>query len=309
MCEANLTRWENLNAILSWCKSVVGPCAIVTKDARFHNRSSVFRLQAQEKSFYLKIHQLASFWEAEVHGYEQWAAAFVNFAPRLIAVHEQEPMAILCSEIPGSKMVDMQLNPRQEMEAWRSAGQALLGLHEYARGAFFGPCRRDGSSSNEPVFDPVSYLAGEFKRLCESGWRAGLLSERESTIILAVQGRLDVFENERPVPCHRDYGPDNWLVTPNGTWSGLLDFEFSHWDVRVTDFSRYPNWEWIHRPELLEAFFEGYGRKLNFREQEQCLVSRTLYALGAVVWGNENAFYGFEAEGREALEFIGNLLG
>ena len=94
------------------------------------------------------------------------------------------------------------------------------------------------------------------------------------------------------------------MVSPNGEWAGVIDFEFAQWDVRVTDFSRYPNWEWMHRPELLQAFFQGYGRPLAEIEEKQCWVTRTLYALGAITWGNENAFYGFEAEGRQALEYI-----
>ena len=111
------------------------------------------------------------------------------------------------------------------------------------------------------------------------------------------------------MPCHRDYGPDNWLVTQEGRWGGVVDFEFAHWDVRVADFSRYPNWEWIERPELLDAFFEGYGRFLTPKEEQQCLVARTQYALGAVIWGRANAYHGFEAEGRRAIEHIGSLLG
>ena len=298
----------DLNLILDWCNSILGPIEIQSTDIRHHQRTVVLRLKVQDHFFYLKLHQLASYWGAEVHGYEQWAAAFDKFAPRLIAVHETDPLALLVREIPGRIMLDAQLTPKQELDAWHAAGQALVGLHEFAEGTFFGVCQRDGSSSGESIFDPVTFLEAEFERLCESGWNAGILSERESATIQAVQDKLAVFENETPVPCHRDYGPDNWLVIPDGTWSGTIDFEFSQWDVRVTDFSRYPNWEWINRPELLRAFFEGYGRSLTSQEQEQCLVTRGLYALGAVVWGHENAFYGFEAEGRQALEFIGNLL-
>jgi len=299
----------HLNLILEWCSSIIGPCEIKTKDRSLHQRSSVLRLQAKDKSFYLKLHKDPFYWAAEIHAYEQWVAAFGSLAPRLVALHEQEPLAVLITELPGRKMMGVQLTPHQERVAWHSAGEALLRLHTYAVGTFFGPCRRDGSCLDEPVSDPVAYLEAEFERLVASGRRANLLTQREAALVQAVRSDLGIFAGQRPVPCHRDYGPDNWLVTPEGTWAGLIDFEFSRWDLRMTDFSRYPNWEWMHRPDLLSAFFEGYGRSLTLAEQEQCLVTRTLYALGAVVWGNEYAFYGFEAEGRQALEHIAGLRG
>jgi hypothetical protein len=77
--------------------------------------------------------------------------------------------------------------------------------------------------------------------------------------------------------------------------------------VRVTEFSRYPDWEWIHRPDLVEALLEGYGRSLTPTEEQQCLVARAQYALGAITWGMEEAYYGFVAEGRQALKHLASL--
>ena len=88
----------------------------------------------------------------------------------------------------------------------------------------------------------------------------------------------------------------------------MIDFEFAYWDVRVADFSRDPDWGWIHRPDLVEAFFQGYGRSLTPREEQQLLVARADYALSAILWGRDNAFFGFEREGREALAHLAPLL-
>jgi Ser/Thr protein kinase RdoA (MazF antagonist) len=116
------------------------------------------------------------------------------------------------------------------------------------------------------------------------------------------------FDGERPVPCHRDYCAANWLVRPDGTWAGIIDFEFAHWDVRVADFARDPHWNWIHRPDLIDAFFEGYGRSLTPAEEQQLLVARAEYALSAIVWGRDHAFHGFEWEGRVSLAHLASLL-
>jgi thiamine kinase-like enzyme len=38
---------------------------------------------------------------------------------------------------------------------------------------------------------------------------------------------ITAFEGEPAVPCHRDDGPANWLVTDDGHWAGVIDFEFA----------------------------------------------------------------------------------
>ncbi|MCB0047982.1 MAG: hypothetical protein KDE24_00345, partial [Caldilinea sp.] len=70
----------------------------------------------------------------------------------------------------------------------------------------------------------------------------------------------------------------------------------------VTDFARLPGWEWMARPDLFDAFVAGYGRAFAPRELIQLRVARVLYALGAIVWGNEYNYFGFAAEGRQALQ-------
>ena len=42
-------------------------------------------------------------------------------------------------------------------------------------------------------------------------------------------------------------------------------------------------------------------------EEQQCLVARAQYALSAITWGMEEAYYGFVAEGREALKLLAGV--
>ena len=298
-----------MKEILGWCASVVGPCEVVSGDMRFHGRTTVCRLQTSSGGCYVKAYLEKSFWEAEVHGYEQWAPAFGGFFPELLAVRESEPLALLVSELPGKIMEQVQLPAERERMVWRAAGRALAGLHEFAVGECFGPCGRDGACVGAPVTDATEYISTALQRQTDAGTRAGYLNDDELAVIRAAQDLAPVFAGERPVPCHRDYGPANWLVTDDGVWVGAIDFEFAYWDVRVADFSRYPDWEWIERPDLLEAFFDGYGRPLTSEEEQQRLVAHTEYALGAIVWGREHAFHGFAEEGRRALKHLARLLG
>lgn len=299
---------SEVNEILDWCTSVVGPCEVVSGDARFHGRTMVCQLRTASGHCYLKVHRQRPSWEAEVHGYEQWAPALDGLVPRLLAVREEEPLALLVSELPGRIMEQMQLPVRRERMVWRAAGRALAGLHSFAVGRCFGPCARDGSCIGIPVDDARAYMSAELERWTESGLRTGCINDEELAVIRAAQRLIPAFAGERPTPCHRDYCPANWLVSDDGNWAGVIDFELAHWDVRVADFSRYPDWEWIRRPDLLEALFDGYGRPLTAEEEQQSLVTRTRYALSAIVWGTEHSFHGFAEEGRQAFNHLADLL-
>jgi Phosphotransferase enzyme family len=300
-----------LEEVLGWCASVLGPVEVVSDDTRDHpgKRVSACRLRAASGEYYLKLHQDPVHWNYETHGYEQWAPAFGVFAPRLLAVREETPLALLISGLPGMILDEVKLPPAQERTVWRAAGQALTALHGLAVGDYFGPCRRDGAPAGTPITEARAYISAEFENWLERGRRISSLTDDELAIVSAVRNLIPAFAGERPVPCHRDYGPANWLVTADGAWAGVIDFEFAYWEVRVADFTRYPNWEWLNRPDLIDAFFEAYGRAFTPEEEQQRLVGHTLYALGALVWGQESAYYGFAAEGRQALRRLGELLG
>ena len=302
-----------MEPILQWCASLVGPCQVASGDQRPDARSSTVRLWTPKGACYLKLHQDRACWEREVHGYERWAPAFGAFAPPLLGVHEAEPLALLLGELPGAILEGQRLPADLERAAWRRAGQMLAGLHAAAgqpaaaEGAFFGPCGRDGLPTGPPIRDAVAYVETELEREIDAAICAGYLTDMERAVLRAAQRLAPAFAGERPVPCHRDYCPYNWLVTEEGEWAGVIDFEFAHWDVRVVEFSRYPDWEWMHRPDLVEALLEGYGRPLTPREEEQCLVTRAQYALGAITWGMEASYLGFVEEGRQALKHLAGL--
>jgi Ser/Thr protein kinase RdoA (MazF antagonist) len=247
-------------------------------------------------------------WEREVHGYEQWAPVFGPHAPPLLAVRDEPPLALLIGELEGEVLENVQLPVDQERAAWRTAGQMLTRLHALPSGTLFGPCDRDGAPLGKATSDAVAYVAGDLAREIELATRDGLIDAVERATLEAALDQVDVFAGERPVACHRDYNPYNWLVTPDGAWAGVIDFEFAHWDVRVAEFSRYPDWERIERPDLVEALLEGYGRPLTPREEQQCLVSRAQYALSAITWGTGASYHGFVAEGRRALVHLRGLL-
>lgn len=301
---------EQTQEILRWCESALGPSEVVSDHSRVHagNRVSVHRLRAPSGYCYVKTYRNQSQWENEVHGYEQWAPAFGDSAPRLLAVRDQEPLALVIGELPGKVLEDVQLSVSQEHAVWRAAGRALVKLHDLAVGEYFGPCRRDGSCAGTPIYDATAHVVANLEDRVERGTRAGYLTSDEQAIVRRVRGLIAAFEGERPIPCHRDYCPANWLVAGDGAWTGVIDFEFASWDVRVSDFTRYPGWDWMGRPDKVDAFFDGYGRPFTSDEEQQRLVAYAQYAVDAIVWGIDNSYHGFAEEGRRALERLGELL-
>jgi Ser/Thr protein kinase RdoA (MazF antagonist) len=292
-----------MDAALRWCAEILGPCEVLSDHSREHpgQRASITRLRSPAGDFILKTIPDPAHWASEVHGYEQWAGAFGANAPSLIAVRESEPRAVLLSALPGRVLEELQLADAQQCNIWREAGKALAALHNLAHGEFFGPVRRDGSCAGERIERAEDYTAAELDHWTMRGRRIHCLAADELKTVDAARERIAVFVGEPATACHRDYCPANWLVTESGAWSGVIDFEFSYWDVRAADFTRYPNWEWIDHPQRVAAFFEGYGRELTPREEAQRRICHVQYALAAVVWGMENAYFGFAAEGRRAL--------
>jgi Ser/Thr protein kinase RdoA (MazF antagonist) len=301
---------QTLEQVIAWCASVLGPIQVLSDDSKDHPglRAGACRIRTARGPAYLKIHRDPSHWNSEVHAYERWAPAFGPHAPRLLAVRAVEPLALVITELPGRILESVRLAPVQERAVWRSAGQALAGLHAGTRGTFFGPCLRDGSCGAGPVTDPCEYVRADFANLLGRAAPLGCLDAGEHRLIQAAMQRIPAFTGELPIPCHRDYCAANWLVSDGGEWTGVIDFEFSRWDLRVSDFARDPDWNWVRRPDLVEALFTGYSRGLTAQEEEQRMISCAQYALTAIVWGMENAYHGFAEEGRQALRWLSERL-
>lgn len=297
-----------MRSLLAWCARQIGPCTPDAADARFHGRATVMGIRRGADRFFLKIHAELDAFEAEIHAYTHWTQAMAPHAPALIAVREHRPLALLLAALPGLPLEQAGLPMALQERVWETAGRVLCRLHEHAQGRFFGACRQDGRAAGPEVVDAVAYVSFELERDLRVAVDRGYLSDHERGILERAQRLLPAFAHERPVPCHRDYCPVNWIVSPSGEWAGVIDWEFSRWDVRVSDFARYPDWQWITQPNLVVALMRGYGRALTPQEERQLLVARAVYALGAIVWGHQASFHGFVREGQEALQHLDGLL-
>ena len=147
---------------------------------------------------------------------------------------------------------------------------------------------------------------GHGKRACFfAGLHVALLVRRTCTLAHDVlQNAHAAFDNEPPVLCHRDFGPRNSLVdAQTGAWVGIIDFEHTRRDVRVSDFARFYEGAFLTRPDLETAFWNGYGPWPDTAERfaAQLRLCRIVQALTQIKWARTHADDNFEAQGRAAL--------
>jgi hypothetical protein len=66
--------------------------------------------------------------------------------------------------------------------------------------------------------------------------------------------------------------------------------------------------EWVDRPELADAFFDGYGRRLSDDETALLTYRGALQAMGTVIWAREHGDPGFEQHGWRVLDRVRRTL-
>jgi thiamine kinase-like enzyme len=112
----------------------------------------------------------------------------------------------------------------------------------------------------------------------------------------------EVFAGDRPVPSHGDYQPHNWLVSIDGDWCGVIDFEYAPWDLRFSDLGYWWDRNFFQCPDLKDAFLAGYGHACTKQEQTQLDVIRVLSGVGRILWGCQYSDVATEELGRHMLE-------
>ncbi|MCB0135906.1 MAG: hypothetical protein KDD75_12435, partial [Caldilineaceae bacterium] len=73
-----------LREALAWCVAQLGPCRLGADASNAHPdaRATLARLHTPHGICFLKVHRDAAHWAGEVHAYEQWSAAFGDYAPQ-----------------------------------------------------------------------------------------------------------------------------------------------------------------------------------------------------------------------------------
>ncbi|MBC7807672.1 MAG: phosphotransferase, partial [Akkermansiaceae bacterium] len=94
----------------------------------------------------------------------------------------------------------------------------------------------------------------------------------------------------------------NWMTDTNGQLTAVIDFEHARWDVRAADLNRWWDTDFVEKPRLAGAFFDGYrGGNPDKTLWAQIQALRLLGAAGGVVWATRVGDAPFARTNREAL--------
>jgi Ser/Thr protein kinase RdoA (MazF antagonist) len=252
--------------------------------------SSVLRVR--DKSgviWFLKQHGERARYRAELAAYRKWVAALGDAAPRLHAA-DSSLQAMILSAAPGepvswpaTEVTGPAADRSAERNVQREAGRILRRLH--------------GAEPAMPWPDFAAVKTEQFDRLKSSA--AALLRPRELDRAGAKIAALADVPAPAQVPCHHDYTPRNWLVR-NGALH-VIDFEWCGLDARVADFARLHLGIWASRPDLQEAFLDGYGQELSPADHEVLRGCAVLTAVWLLVKAHETRQPSFEEASRIAL--------
>src|SRR5690606_690708 len=122
----------------------------------------------------------------------------------------------------------------------------------------------------------------------------------DADTVRRVEGVLaswDVARATVVVPTHGDYHPRNWLVDRGRV--SVIDFGRAAWRPPETDLARLAAQQWRARPDLEEAFLEGYGD--DPREEATWALVQLSEAVGTAAWAYQVGDERFEEQGHRML--------
>lgn len=260
-----------------YAERVLGPCRVEQDTSWEHGASCVLRVRdANGLGWYAKRHRRVEHHTREVAAYRRWVPVWGTRAPSLRA-YDPALAALVVSEVPGVATAGDDVDVQQQ------AGTLLRRFH----GAEALP-RWSGFAADK---------LAELER-----WESradGLLDRREWDFARAQVCALEGIPDPPRVPCHLDFSPRNWLVDSGRVY--VVDFELAGPEVWVNDLSRLFFGVWRQRPELREAFLDGYGRTPDEEDLAILLGSYALTAVWMRIWARAHGETAFEAALRDNL--------
>jgi Ser/Thr protein kinase RdoA (MazF antagonist) len=241
-------------SLLAICRRLLDPDAQAVVLHPGHNGTAVLRAKTAAGEVIVKVHRSPERHRQEVDAYQHWAPVLRGRAPQLLAVND-DPPAIVVTALNGHSLASICLNPSQEVEAHRQAGKVLRLLHHAA------PPR------TQP--EMTAWLAGrgeQWLTLAED-----ILSTTRRREIRTHLRALTQLGPTTALPCHLDYTPRNlvWAATIR---LSVIDFEHARYDLPARDLVRLATRTWPTRPDIEEAFLDGYGELSDLDRQiiEHC---------------------------------------
>ena len=250
-----------LQAALEAGARLIGSCEITEALG-----PAVARISARSgEEYVVKKHADRAKHDREVHANQHWTPALGSSAPQLVAADAQA-LTIVTTALNGRPYPGLLTTT-----AHHRAGTILRRFHD-AEPPRPLPGYRDW------LRDRAAYWTGRarpFINAADLGNASAHLAALQQAT--APDG----------VPCHLDFQPRNWLLGPAADLY-LVDFEHARADIALRDLVRLRFRVWPGRPDLKDAFLNGYGRELTGPDTETLQHLGALDALTAVAKGHQN---------------------
>ncbi|MDP3892842.1 aminoglycoside phosphotransferase family protein [Nocardioides sp.] len=239
--------------LLEYCEGTLGSCVVSTAPGPTARR--VLRLVDRcGDAWFAKQAPDRAQWVAELRAYRRWVPTFADQSAVLRAADESL-LAIVTSAVPGRPARGW------SPETQRHAGSLLRRIH-HSR-----PAREtDAQAGPRMVARLESLLRG----------REGLFAPQELRFIREQVSGLADLPGSGQGPVHGDYLPRNWIVGEHDGQVRVIDFARSRRHVPAFDLTRLGYGAWWDRPDLMQAFLDGYGRALE--PDEMTFLGRSLAA-------------------------------
>lgn len=255
-------------------------------------RSNVWELDSSKGRAFIKALNLRKY-RQELRAFETWLPKLESFGvktPKLIAASEEVEVnkGILIITTVDGVLVE------------GSASEFDVDVHEQA-GKFLGSFH---DIEFEDV-DKINLFDAYSKRF--EGWSKQGEGWLEPPQFAYIKHHLDstapLLKNIKRIPCHRDYTPRNWLINESAGL-GIIDFEHSNPDLWLADTHKLWSTYWIEKPELEDAFWQGYGCTPTDDERLLSLKLALLENMVTVIWAIEHGDKVYEQHGRKMLAYL-----
>ncbi|ROO88086.1 phosphotransferase family enzyme [Actinocorallia herbida] len=253
--------------------------------------SRVWRVQTTSTVAYAKMSPSLDAFEREISGFRHAQEALVpGQSPRLLAA-EPGLRAIVVTELPGEIVRHLDLSRATETRVHRLAGSILRAWHEHpepesARARATLKAAMTGQAAEAAAC--LEHLSDEL----DAATRA-LIGEVEQLPALA--------ESMPLMYLHGDFGSRNWLWHADAGDLGVIDFQEAGPGLAVQDMVWLFGALWTSRPDLEEAFLDGYGRALSRDEYRMLVLLTARLAVSYWSTGRRNHDVVLVERGRLAL--------
>ncbi|MFJ4580269.1 phosphotransferase [Streptomyces echinatus] len=238
-------------------------------------------------TWYVKVHQNDRFHAREVRAYRTWALSLGSAAPRLVAPDDRL-RAVVVTAVPGRPLYGAVLSPAEGRTVFRTLGALARRIHDSA------PARPAPTATDPAAAGPVETRADRRLAAARPHLRPG-----DEEFVRELLERATTLPPPEWVETHGDFQLRNLLRADDGSVA-VIDFERSEPGPATRDLVRLDD-AWTGRPDLSEAFFDGYGRQPTEAEAERLTADSALDAVSGIGFGTAHGDPELVERGRRTL--------